>query len=338
MDFLLVEFLTKPVWTWIAFVAAVGLILAFDLGVLHRKSHAIGVKESLGLSAFYIAIGLGFGGIIFWWMGGQAATEYLTGFVVEKSLAMDNIFVIAMIFSYFAIPAAYQHRVLVYGILGVLILRGIMIAAGAAIVNELSWILYIFAAFLVLTGIKMLFAAEKKRDVSKSPAVQFIHKHMNMTKNLHGEKFFVRQRDASGRLRLFATPLFGALVMVELADLIFAVDSIPAIFAITTDPYIVLTSNVFAILGLRALYFALAAMVDRFIYLRYALAAVLIFIGSKIFIADMLGLAKIPPVVSLSVTLGILAAGILGSLWTTRNAKPKPDLDERMRPTVQRLR
>jgi len=228
-----------------------------------------------------------------------------------------------MIFSYFAIPAAYQHRVLVYGILGVLILRGIMIAAGAAIVTEFSWVLYIFAAFLVLTGIKMLFTAEKKHDVSKSRAVQFMNKHMNMTKELHGEKFFVRQPDASGRLRLFITPLFGALIMVELADLIFAVDSIPAIFAITTDPYIVLTSNVFAILGLRALYFALSAMVDRFVYLKYALAAVLIFIGSKIFIADMLGLAKIPPVVSLSVTLGILAAGILGSLWKTRNVKAK---------------
>lgn len=321
MDFLFIEFLSKPLWTWLAFVTAVGLLLAFDLGVLHRKSHAIGVKESLGLSAFYITIGLGFSGVIFWWMGGQAATEYLTGFVVEKSLAMDNIFVIAMIFSYFAIPSAYQHPVLVYGILGVLILRGIMIAAGAAIVTEFSWVLYIFAAFLVLTGIKMLFTAEKKHDVAKNPVVQFMHKRMNMTKELHGERFFVRQPDGAGRMRLFVTPLFGALVMVELADLIFAVDSIPAIFAITTDPYIVLTSNVFAILGLRALYFALAAMVDRFVYLKYALATVLIFIGSKIFVADMLGLAKIPPLVSLSVTLGILAVGILGSLWKTRNAK-----------------
>lgn len=321
MELLFAEFLSKPLWTWLAFVAAVGLLLAFDLGVLHKKSHAIGVKESLGLSAFYIAIGLGFGGVIFWWMGGQAATEYLTGFVVEKSLAMDNIFVIAMIFSYFAIPAAYQHRVLVYGILGVLILRGIMIAAGSAIVTEFSWVLYIFAAFLVLTGIKMLFTAEKKTDVSKSPVVRFMNKHMNMTRELHGEKFFVRLPSADGKLKLFVTPLFGALVLVELADLIFAVDSIPAIFAITTDPYIVLTSNVFAILGLRALYFALAAMVDRFVYLKYALAAVLIFIGSKIFIADMLGLAKIPPMVSLSVTLGILAVGILGSLWKTRNVK-----------------
>lgn len=219
------------------------------------------------------------------------------------------------------IPAAYQHCVLVYGILGVLILRGIMIAAGATIVTEFSWVLYLFAAFLVLTGIKMLLTAEKKHDVSKSPALRFMIKRLNMTKELHGEKFIVRHLDPSGRVRLFATPLLGALVMVELADLIFAVDSIPAIFAITTDPYIVLTSNVFAILGLRALYFALAAMVDRFVYLKYALATVLIFIGSKIFVADMLGLAKIPPMVSLSVTLAILAAGILGSLWKTRNVR-----------------
>ena len=321
MDFLLIDLMGKPVWSWLAFVLAVALLLAFDLGVLHRKSHAIGVKESLGLSAFYIAIGVGFGGAIWLWMGAQAATEYLTGFVVEKSLAMDNIFVIAMIFSYFAIPAAYQHRVLVYGILGVLILRGLMIAAGSAIVTEFSWVLYVFAAFLVLTGIRMLFSAEKQHDVSGSPVVQFMSRHLNTTKELHGEKFFVRRPDGMGRLRLLATPLFGALVLVELADLAFAVDSIPAIFAITTDPYIVLTSNVFAILGLRALYFALAAMVDRFVYLKYALAAVLIFIGSKIFVADMLGLTKIPPMISLSVTLGILAVGILGSLWKTRNIK-----------------
>lgn len=321
MELLLVEVLSKPLWTWIAFVTVVGLLLAFDLGVLHRKSHVIGVRESLGLSAFYIAIGLGFSGVILWWMGGQAATEYLTGFVVEKSLAMDNIFVIAMIFSYFAIPAQYQHRVLVYGIIGVLILRGIMIAAGSAIVTEFSWVLYLFAAFLVLTGIKMLFTADKTHDVSKNPVLQFMTRRMNMTKELHGEKFFVRQPDATGRMRLFITPLFGALVMVELADVVFAVDSIPAIFAITTDPYIVLTSNVFAILGLRALYFALAAMIHRFVYLKYALAAVLIFIGSKIFVADMLGLAKIPPAVSLSVTLGILAVGILGSLWKTRRRR-----------------
>lgn len=324
MELLTLELLSKPLWTWLLFVGFVGLLLAFDLGVLHRKSHAIGVAESLALSAFYIAVGVAFSGIIWWWMGAPSAVAYLTGFVVEKSLAMDNIFVIAMIFSYFAVPAAYQHRVLVFGIIGVLVLRGIMIAAGAAIVEEFSWVLYLFAAFLIVTGVKMLLAGDKPKDVGKSAIVRFLTERLRMTKELHGERFFVRQPDAAGRLRLFITPLFGALIMVEFADLIFAVDSIPAIFAITTDPYIVLTSNVFAILGLRALYFALAAMADRFVYLKYALAAVLIFIGSKIFVADMLGLAKIPPLLSLGVTLAILAAGIIGSLWKTRDMPTLP--------------
>jgi tellurite resistance protein TerC len=320
MDLLFIDLLNKPVWTWIGFVVLVGALLAFDLGVLHKKSHAIGVAESLKLSAFYIAVGLGFGAVVWAWLGPQSGVEYLTGFVVEKSLAMDNIFVIAMIFSYFAVPPAYQHRVLVYGIIGVLILRGLMIWAGAALVTQFSWVLYIFAAFLVITGVRMLFPGHAQKDLSQSRVLTFIKKHLRMTDQLEGERFFVRQPDALGKLRLYATPLFLALLMVEFADLVFAVDSIPAIFAITTDPYIVLTSNVFAILGLRALYFALAAMIDRFVYLKYALAGVLIFIGSKIFIADMLGLAKIPPLLSLSVTLGILAAGIIGSLWKTRRA------------------
>jgi tellurite resistance protein TerC len=320
MDLLFIDLLNKPVWTWIGFVVLVGALLAFDLGVLHKKSHAIGVAESLKLSAFYIAVGLGFGAVVWAWLGPQSGVEYLTGFVVEKSLAMDNIFVIAMIFSYFAVPPAYQHRVLVYGIIGVLILRGLMIWAGAALVTQFSWVLYIFAAFLVITGVRMLFPGHAQKDLSQSRVLTFIKKHLRMTDQLVGERFFVRQPDALGKLRLYATPLFLALLMVEFADLVFAVDSIPAIFAITTDPYIVLTSNVFAILGLRALYFALAAMIDRFVYLKYALAGVLIFIGSKIFIADMLGLAKIPPLLSLSVTLGILAAGIIGSLWKTRRA------------------
>ena len=318
MDFLLLDLMGKPIWTWLGFVALVATLLAFDLGVLHRQSHAIGIRESLALSAFYIAIGLGFGGIIWLWMGSQSGIEYLTGFVVEKSLAMDNIFAIALIFGYFAIPPAYQHRVLLYGILGAIVLRGIMIAAGSALISEFSFVLYIFAAFLVLTGIRMLFTADKKKDIGKNPVLLFMTRRLRMTQHLHGEKFFVRQPDKTGKPSLFVTPLFAALVLVELADLVFAVDSIPAIFAITTDPYIVLTSNIFAILGLRALYFALAAMIDRFVYLKYALAAVLIFIGSKIFVADMLGLVKIPPAVSLTVTLGILAAGILGSLWKTR--------------------
>lgn len=320
MDFLWTDFLGTAVWMWLSFLALVIFLLALDLGVLHKKSAEIGIRESFLLSAFYMSLGLAFGGWVWWQSGQQAGIEYLTGFVVEKSLAMDNIFVIAMIFGYFAIPRAYQHRVLLWGILGVIVLRGIMIAAGASIVENYHWVLYLFAAFLIVTGIKMLLTADKEYDVSGNPVLRFLRRHLPVTEKLEGHHFFVRREDLmSGRMKTYVTPLFLALVMVELADLVFAVDSIPAVFAITTDPFIVYTSNIFAILGLRALYFALSALIHRFAYLKYALSVVLIFIGAKIFIADMLGLAKIPPLVSLGVTVGILAAGILGSLWATRN-------------------
>lgn len=320
MEFLWIDFLGKPLWMWLAFIVLVLALLVLDLGVLHGKSHEIGIRESFLLSAFYIALGLAFGGFVWFQNGQQAGLEYLTGFVVEKSLAMDNIFVIAMIFGSFAIPRAYQHRVLLYGILGVIVLRGIMIAAGAAVVENYHWVLYIFAGFLIITGIKMLFTAEKQRDIEDNPVLKLLRRVMPITNGLRGEKFLVREKDpVTGKLKTWATPLLLALVMVELADLVFAVDSIPAVFAITTDPYVVYTSNIFAILGLRALYFALSALIHRFVYLKYALSLVLIFIGSKIFIADMLGMAKIPPLLSLGVTIGIIAAGILGSLWATRN-------------------
>lgn len=315
MDMLFMEALGKPLWMWLAFILLVVALLAFDLGVLHRKAHEIGVGESLLLSAFYIGLGLAFGGWVWHFMGEQAALLYWTGFVVEKSLAMDNVFIIAMIFAYFATPRIYQHRVLIYGILGVIVLRGVMIGAGAAIVAEFSWVLYVFAAFLIFTGVRMLFLAGEAYDVAANPVLRLLRRSFPLADRLHGDRFFVRmQRSAGGRAVLHVTPLFLALATVEAADVIFAVDSIPAIFAITTDPYIVYTSNIFAILGLRALYFALAAMIHRFIYLKHALAAVLIFIGAKIFVADMLGLAKIPPLWSLSITLALLAAGIFASL------------------------
>lgn len=324
MDFLWSDFLGTATWMWLAFLALVIFLLALDLGVLHGKSHEIGIRESLFLSAFYIALGLAFGGFVWIQNGQQAGLEYLTGFVVEKSLAMDNIFVIAMIFGSFAIPRAYQHRVLLYGILGVIVLRGIMIAAGAAVVENYHWVLYLFAGFLVLTGIKMLFAADKPHNIEDNAVLKLMRRVLPITDGLRGEKFIVREKDpVTGRIKTWVTPLLLALVMVEFVDLVFAVDSIPAVFAITTDPFVVYTSNIFAILGLRALYFALAALIHRFIYLKYALSVVLIFIGSKIFIADMLGLAKIPPMLSLSVTIGIIAAGILGSLWATRNEPEK---------------
>lgn len=320
MDFLFLEFLSKPLWMWAAFVGIVVVLLAFDLGILNRKAHEIGIGESLRLSAFYIGLGLAYGGWVWWALGSEPGLAYLTGFVVEKSLAMDNIFVIALIFSYFGIPRLYQHRVLVWGIIGVLVLRGIMIAAGAALVSEFGWVLYIFAAFLVFTGVKMLLMADKEHDVGHNPLLGFLRRHLPVTDKLHGDRFTVRLPDPqTGTMKLFITPLFLALMMVEFADLVFAVDSVPAIFAITTDPFIVYTSNIFAILGLRALYFALSAMMHRFVYLKHALAILLIFIGSKIFAADMLGLAKIPPAISLGVTFAILAAGIGASLWRTRN-------------------
>jgi len=282
----------------------------------------IGIKESLLLSAFYISMGVAFGGWIWFQSGQQPALEYLTGFVVEKSLAMDNIFIIATIFSFFAIPRQYQHRVLLYGILGVIVLRGIMIAGGAAIVENFHWVLYIFAGFLVITGIRMLFQSDHGGSIEDNAVLKFLRRRLPVTEKLHGEKFLVRETDpATGKLKTFVTPLLLALIMVELADLVFAVDSIPAIFAITTDPFIVYTSNIFAILGLRALYFALAALIHRFAYLKYALAAVLIFVGSKIFVADMLGIAKIPPALSLGVTVVLLASGIFGSMWATRGEK-----------------
>ncbi|HZF43385.1 MAG TPA: TerC family protein [Sphingomonadaceae bacterium] len=322
MEFLTDLWLGKPLWMWLGFVAIVATLLALDLGVLHRKQREIGVRESLTLSAVYIALGLGFGGWVWWYMGETAGIQYITGFVIEKSLAMDNVFVIAMIFSYFAIPRLYQHRVLFWGILGVIVLRAIMIGFGAAAVQQWGWVLYVFAAFLIFTGIKMWVMADKQYDVGASPLLRWVRRKFGVTDELHGEKFWVRQTNpVTGNVGWVMTPLFLALIMVEFVDVIFAVDSVPAIFAITTDPFIVYTSNIFAILGLRALYFALAAMVDRFHYLKYALALLLVFIGSKIFVADALGLAKIPPPISLSITFAILAAGVGYSLWKTR-ARP----------------
>ncbi|GEO40388.1 hypothetical protein SAE02_45360 [Skermanella aerolata] len=313
------DFLGKPAWIWLSFLGIVVALLAFDLGVLHRKTHEIGIAESLWLSAGYIAMGCLFGAWLWWYLGPEPGMQYFTGFFVEKSLAMDNVFVISLIFTYFAIPRIYQHRVLVWGILGVIVLRGIMIGLGAALINEFDWILFIFGGFLLITGIKMLFIADKQPDISGNPILKFLRKRLNVTEELHGEKFFVKAPDpkGSGKLVRFATPLFLALVLIEFADLVFAVDSVPAIFAITTDPYIVYTSNIFAILGLRALYFALAAMVHRFHYLKYALALVLVFIGGKIFYNQFYG--KLDPVISLSVTFALLLGGVIVSLVMTRD-------------------
>jgi tellurite resistance protein TerC len=302
---------------WLVFIAVVASLLAFDLGVLHRENREIGVRESLLLSGGYISAGLLFGLWVFFQKGGDASMDYLTGFLIEKSLSMDNVFLMAMIFSFLGIPRQYQHKVLFWGIMGVIVLRAIMIGLGAALIHEFSWILYVFGVFLAITGVKMLFSkVDEHPNLDDNLLVKFLRKHLRVTDRLHEQRFLVRQADASRKNVLWVTPLFLALLLIECADLVFAIDSVPAIFAITQDPFIVYTSNIFAILGLRALYFALAAMIHRFAYLKYALALVLVFIGAKIFLVGIIG--KIPAVISLSVTLGLLMGGVLLSMYKTR--------------------
>ena len=329
MEFMLAEWIGKPVWMWVGFLAIVGGLLAFDLGVLNRTDKEMGIRDSLVLSAFYIGFAMFFGGLIWWGYdagiittedGQHAGLTYFTGFFIEKALSIDNVFVISLIFGYFAIPRAYQYRALVWGIIAVIVLRGIMIAVGAALVQEHGWVLYLFGAFLIATGIKMLAVKESETDVSRNPIVRFMTKRMRVTPTLHGQKFLVRMpHPVTGRMVIWATPLLLALVIINLADLVFAVDSVPAIFAITTDTFVVYTANIMAILGLRALYFALAAMVHRFEYLKYALAMVLVFIGLKIFWNGLVG--KLNPGISLGVTVALIAGGILYSLYRTRDHK-----------------
>ncbi|MEE8615951.1 MAG: TerC family protein, partial [Roseateles sp.] len=285
--------------------------------------HEIGVRESLLLSAGYISVAVAFGAYVWWFLGAQSGMDYYTGFMIEKSLSMDNVFVIALIFSFFAIPRQYQHRVLFWGILGVIVLRALMIGLGATLVSQFSGVLYLFGAFLVLTGIKMWFMVDHEPDIANNPLLKWLKRHLRVTEGLRGSAFWVREADPrTGRVERFATPLLLALLLVEFVDLIFAVDSVPAIFAITTDPFIVYTSNIFAILGLRALYFALAAMIHRFKYLKYALALVLVFIGGKIFLVGFIG--KLPALLSLGVTFGLIAGGVAVSMWKTRDRAGLP--------------
>nr|WP_198376700.1 TerC family protein [Roseomonas rubea] len=305
---------------WLAFIGIVVALLVFDLGVLNRKVREIPVSQSLWMSAFYIAVAVAFGGWVWWELGPERGMEYFTGFAVEKTLALDNVFVISLIFTYFAIPALYQHRVLFWGILGVIVLRAIMIGLGAALVSQFAWVMWIFGAFLLATGVKMLVVADNMPKIEDNPVLRFMKRRFRVTNELHGEKFLVRLPDPkSGKVAVWLTPLMLALVLVEIADLIFAVDSVPAIFAITQDPFIVYTSNIFAILGLRALYFALAAMVHRFAYLKYALSLVLIFIGLKIFWNQLFG--KLDPAIGLGVTSALIAGGVVFSLFKTRGAR-----------------
>lgn len=340
MEFLTAAWLGMPLWVWLSFVAIVLVILALDLGLFHKEAHEVSLGESTVLAAGCLTLGFLFSAAV-WWLYYQGAAQsldpvvagapsanarawtawelYLTGWIVEVTLAFDNVFIMSMIFTYFAIPAKYQHRVLFYGILGVIVLRAIMIGLGAALISQFDWILYLFSAFLVFTGLKMLVMADQQPDIENNPVLKWMRGRMRITNDIDGQNFFVHRPDpASGRIVRWATPLFVALVLIEVADLIFAVDSVPAIFSITRDPFIVYTSNIFAILGLRSLYFVLSAMVHRFHYLKYALALVLVYVGGKIFLQQFIG--KIPPQISLGVTVALLAGGIVYSLIKTRGA------------------
>jgi tellurite resistance protein TerC len=330
LDFLYFDLAGQPLWMWTGFLAFVALLLAFDLGVVNRNDLELGVADSLKLSAVYIAIAVAFGAALWWYLGDRPdgsspALDYFTGYAIEKSLSIDNVFVIALIFRYFAVPAAFQYRALVWGILAAVVLRGIMIGAGASIVQSYGWVLHFFAAFLIITGIRMLFSSTEETEFHENWLVRFLRRHMRITPQLHGSHFVVRQVDkASGKNLLHATPLLLALIVINVVDIVFAVDSVPAILAITTDTFIVYTANIMAILGLRALYFALSAMMDRFHYLKYALAMVLVFIGAKIYWGHFIG--KVDPALALGVTLAILAGGIIVSLWQTRGGPPHKDI------------
>lgn len=300
----------SQLFLWVIFNIFVLGILALDLLVLHRKAHAVSLREAAAWSCVWVSLALIFGLGIYFFRGGEKALEFMTGYVIEWSLSVDNLFVFLVIFSYFAVPAIHQHRVLFWGILGALFLRAAFIATGSALLANFHWMIYVFGGFLIFTGIKLLCAGEEKLEPEKNPAVLLVRRFMKITPEYEGQRFFIR-KDA----KLWATPLFLVLVVVETTDVIFAIDSIPAIFAITLDPFIVYTSNVFAILGLRALFFLLAGVMEMFRYLRVGLSFVLCFVGAKMLIADFY---KIPIGISLGVVGGILLFSILASLLKQR--------------------
>jgi tellurite resistance protein TerC len=294
---------------WVGFTLFVLGMLALDLGVFHRKAHAVSFKEALGWSIVWVTLGLAFGAFIWQAYGEQRGLEYMTGYLIEKALAVDNIFVFVVLFSAFAVPAAYQHRVLFWGILGALVMRAVFIGLGAALIQRFHWILYVFGALLVLTGIKLLLHPEQEVQPQKNPLFRLFRKFVPAVDDYHGERFTVIREG-----KRYATPLLLVLVAIEATDVVFAVDSIPAIFAVTQDPFIVYTSNIFAILGLRAMYFLLADVVTRFHYLKIGLALVLVFVGAKMLIAD---LYKIPIAVSLAVVAALIAGSVIVSLLVT---------------------
>ena len=298
---------------WSGFLAFVVAMLALDLGVFHRKAHVVGMREALGWSVVWIGLALLFGALVTLRFGSQLGVEFLTGYLIEKSLSVDNIFVFLVIFSSLGIPLQSQHRVLFWGILSALVLRAIMIFAGAALLARFHWLIYVFGAFLIVTGVKLYRNRGKEEHPEQGPVMRLARRFIPSTPRLHGERFFVRENG-----RWLATPLFMALLMVEITDVVFAVDSIPAIFAVTRDPFIVFTSNIFAILGLRSLFFLLAGLVEKFIYLKVGLAAVLVFVGAKMMLIDFV---KLPALVSLAIVLGLLAGSMLASWWVAHRRR-----------------
>jgi tellurite resistance protein TerC len=312
--------LPHNLWLWIGFNVFVLIMLALDLGVFHRKTHVVTLKESITWTAVWVVMALLFNLGIAHFMGNDKGLEFFTGYVIEKSLSVDNVFIFALLFSYFAVPALYQHKVLFWGVFGALVMRAVMIALGAKLIAEFAWIIYVFGAFLVLTGVKMIVKREEEIHPERNPVVRFFKRFIPSTSDFRGDKFFVRENGV-----LMATPLFVVLILVEVSDLIFAVDSIPAIFAVTKDPFIVYTSNVFAILGLRSLYFALAGVLDKFHYLKVGLGVVLSFVGVKMLLAH--SPWKIDTLISLGVIIVVLAASVVASLvWPKKSAVDELDL------------
>lgn len=322
-DYLTADWMGHPVWLWLNFLITILSILAYDLGAFSKKPKSTPtVKQSLINTVLYIGIAATFGWFTWTDLGPKAGMEFFTGYAMELSLSIDNIFVISLIFTTLGIPQQYRHRVLLWGIIGVLILRGIMIGLGAALITKFSWILLIFGVFLLYTGFKMLFVENEHKDMKDSKLLKWMQNHLPISESLHGERFFIRlpHPQNPAKMATFFTPLFVAMIMVEIADLVFAVDSVPAVFAVTQDPYIVYTSNIFAIIGLRSLFFLLEDMVHRFEYLSKALAFILIFIGGKICAAEVLHY-KMPTEISLTVVLTLIASGVMISLIKTRSHK-----------------
>lgn len=325
-EWLSAESIGAPMWAWLLFLALVLGLLALDLGLLHRRDRVMGVRDSLRASLLYIVAALLFAVWIWRHFGEEASLLFLTGYVIEKSLSLDNIFVISLIFGYLAIPAAVQHRVLFWGILGVLVMRALLIGAGTALVHEFAWVLPIFGVLLILAAIRMLRHDGAALPEGQTRLLGVLRRHLPVTETFHGRAFFVRLPDPGrpGRLKLYVTPLFLALILVECADVLFSLESVPAILAITQEPYLVYTSNIFAVLGLRALYFALAAMVARLACLKQTLALILIFIGGKILYQQLLG-GHVPPLLSLCVILALLAGGALLSWRVARRERRRPN-------------